>query len=345
MNFISRYNNIIIKYSACGILFGFLFPLLGLTFDFYRLDFSFSIENLFQIQQENPIHFIIYSAPFILGFMGYKIGSNQKRFLKSEKDKLKSDQRRIQGERELEFKNKFIASMSHEIRTPMNGVIGMLDLLEHNTKLDGLQMEYLQTIKDSSQSLMTVINDILDLSKLEAGLMEIYPVPSNVEKIVTHVLQLFENKAAERMNQLNFTIDADVPNFLLMDKVRVIQILSNFMSNAIKFTSKGQISIHVSLKQNERENLLIRFAVKDTGNGIPENEVDKLFGEYSQLESTKNENHNGTGLGLNISKMLTRIMGGTVGVDSVEGEGSTFWFIILTEKAESNYVNIEESTA
>ena len=222
-------------------------------------------------------------------------------------------------------KSEFLARMSHEIRTPMNGVVGMLDLLA-GTKLDARQARYAEIAKNSAIALLGLINDILDFSKIEAGKLEMEQVEMQLRSVVEDAVVLLANRASEKGLELAQGIDANVPTGLIGDPLRLRQILVNLLGNAVKFTEKGTVSVRVTLQQQDGRQVLLRFAVTDTGVGIPPDRLDRLFKTFSQVDSGTTRKHGGTGLGLAISKRLAEMMGGEIGVESQAGRGSTFWF-------------------
>jgi signal transduction histidine kinase/CheY-like chemotaxis protein len=222
-------------------------------------------------------------------------------------------------------KSIFLANMSHDIRTPMSGVIGMSELLL-DTSLTAEQRHQAQVILDSSRSLLTLLNDILDLSKLESGKLELNRREFDLHELLDAVMDTLTIPAGSKRLEMGVIPDETLPRWLQGDPVRLRQVLMNLIGNAVKFTDAGEVTVGVRTLSNDAEGIVMRFDITDTGPGISRGDRDRLFRKFSQLDYQNKRRHQGTGLGLAISKDLVKLMGGEIGLDSEPGRGTTFWF-------------------
>ena len=228
-------------------------------------------------------------------------------------------------------KSDFLANMSHEIRTPMNAIIGLTDLAlkqRLTPKLDG----YLTKVRSASRSLLRILNDILDFSKIEAGRMELNPENFNLHDLFEHLSELFQQQVADKNIELSLAVSAKHDGALVGDALRLEQVLINLIGNAIKFTQEGDIDVRAVSMDQDGEKVRMAFSIRDTGIGIPQQQIEQLFSPFTQADASHTRKYGGTGLGLTISKKIVAMMGGNIWVESTQGEGSTFYFTMLFER-------------
>lgn len=235
------------------------------------------------------------------------------------------------AEEALKFKQQFLSNMSHEIRTPMNAIVGFTNVIL-KTELDQNQKEYIDAIKKSSESLIILINDILDLAKVDAGKMSFSNNPFSIEESITDVFKLLGPKCQEKNLEFTKEYDTSIPKIVLGDAIRLRQIILNLISNAIKFTSQGKVNISIRGAEDDAEKITVEFVVNDTGIGIPENRLSHIFNNFEQASDEISKKYGGTGLGLSIVKQLVELQGGSLFVKSKVGEGSTFGFLMSFSK-------------
>lgn len=242
------------------------------------------------------------------------------------------------------LKSLFLATMSHEIRTPMNGIVGVAELLK-TTKLTEEQKDLLKIMTISGNNLLAIINDILDISKIEAGEIKLEKIKFNLKQILNETIDLLNFKAKEQFNELISDISSEIPDFYYGDPLRIKQIITNLLNNSLKFTENGKVTLRIELKSVINNKYKLKISIEDTGIGISEEGKEKLFKTFSQVSKSTQRKYGGTGLGLAISKNLIEMMGGNIFVESEVGKGSVFWFIIELESARiQEGINEEEKS-
>lgn len=285
-------------------------------------------QSQFRVVKENgDIGYVLARAKLIIDkagnpikMIGFNLDITKIKLNEIELEKAKSEA--LQSSK---AKAQFLANMSHEIRTPINGILGISQLLK-DTNLDNIQKEYLENINQSGTILLSLINDILDLSKIESGKIEIETIDFNLEQTIDFVLSTLKYSAENKGLQLTTEYDTRFSRWFKGDPSRIKQVLLNFINNAIKFTQKGNITVKTNITSQTNQLNKIRVEVIDTGIGIAEENIPKLFQKFTQSDSSTHRKFGGTGLGLSISKLLVERMGGAIGLESKLGEGSTFWF-------------------
>lgn len=238
-------------------------------------------------------------------------------------------------------KSQFLSVVSHEIRTPMNAIVGMTDILLRSAK-DETQITYLKNIKTSGDALLLIVNELLDQSKIEAGRMEIIEDVYEWKPIVENIRTISENRIEAKPITVIIEVDEQIPDRLIGDSLRIRQVLINLMNNAVKYTEEGHIKLSITLEKEDEKGLLLRFSVKDSGQGIRENDLKQLFEAFSQVDKKKNHKIEGTGLGLTISRDLVHLMGGELSVTSQYGYGSDFFFSVYQKRASEDAKSLDE---
>jgi len=313
--------------------------LMGLNLDEFSLLKQDKIENESSSKNSELLFFLLAALGLIIVLLVIAIIQNQRARNRIadelEKSILIAKQATQKAEDSNKLKEAFLANMSHEIRTPMNAIIGFSDIL-YKGKLEEKEKGYIKIIKSAAENLLIIINDILDISKIEAGMVTFEECPFSVKELFKSLNVMLMGKAEEKKLALVFACDDDVPDQLLGDPTRLTQILINIAGNAIKFTKQGSVKVHAAVSKRENRKLLIGFSVTDTGIGIQADKLEHIFERFRQAETQTTRKYGGTGLGLSIAKQLTELQGGTLSVTSEIDKGSVFSFSIPYKESESD---------
>lgn len=354
-------NKVVALYTWLGILAGFLI-ILGSSWWAIRLNQeTFSIAGFWEVQQTEPLLWVIDSSPLIIGVLAYLLGRTHNKLLwqiadrealiqdKTERYVAKNKEleeeigQHVQTEKQLILAKEdaerakraeelFLANMSHELRTPLNGVVGFTKLLL-STRLDKTQNDYVNTVQEAANHLLAIINDILEISKIKAGEIEFASDPLSPTKLIMSSVNTFKAMADSKQIALYEEIDRKIPPYILGDITRLNQILLNLINNAVKFTHEGFVKVVATRLHEDEKNVGIRFSVHDTGIGIPKEKLEDIFSKFKQADKYTTSQYGGTGLGLAICKNMVEMQGGTISVESAVNKGSVFSFELTFKKA------------
>ncbi|MBZ0269986.1 response regulator [bacterium] len=331
-----------VRFASFGALFGLAFPLVALNFDAWTRGLGWGIGPLIELHRVSPLHFIIDVAPLILAYVASLAGRREDRIRlhaaeledRVHERTAELESALVQAQSAERAKTEFLTNTSHELRTPMNAILGFAEILA-DSPLTPEQQDYLGTIRRSGESLLALLEDILDLGRIESGEFELEECEVELEWLVHEVAELVRLRVADRPVELIVDVGEEVPRLVHGDPTRVRQTLMNLVGNAAKFTEAGSIRIRV-----RGEGLLpsrstgVTIEVIDTGIGIPPDRIDAIFGRFCQVDASTTRKFGGTGLGLTITRHLTELMGGKLTVESREGEGATFHLELPLKPAE-----------